>query len=49
MFIIMLIVEATNSQPGIPNGEGRLNTVDRLIEVAGFVKNVNNMFGIKRS
>jgi hypothetical protein len=35
--------------PGNTKWGGRLNTVDLLIKVACFVKNVNNIFNIKRS
>jgi hypothetical protein len=35
------------AKTGKPNRKGRLSTVDLLIQVAHFVKNVNNMISIK--
>jgi hypothetical protein len=37
------------SKPGNANWGGRLSTVDLLIKVACFVKEVNNIFDIKRA
>ncbi len=41
--------DSTRVKPGNTNRRGRLSTIDLLIEVACFVKKVNNIFNIKRS
>jgi hypothetical protein len=43
------MLQFASVKPGNTNKRGRLGTVDLLIKVALFVKEVNNSFNIKRS
>jgi hypothetical protein len=42
-------VYALNAQAGNTNRRGKLSTVELLIKVACFVKEVNNIFDLKMS